>query len=100
MGNSFVRLVRVWFVGVVGCSGRHGSGGYDVRCSSPQDAGVVLHLYIQEDFGSHGMFLENGEVLDHNEGVSSLLERWGMKRRKSDTSLKQHMIENDCQTLD
>lgn len=96
MGNSFVRLVHAWIVGEVGCSGRHASGGYDVRCSSPQGADVVLRLQIQEKFGNHGMFLENIGVLAHNEGVCSLLERGAMKRRKSYTSLKQHMIEKDC----
>lgn len=81
---------------MVGCSGRHGSGGYDVRCLSLQVADVVPHLQIQEKFGDNGTFLENGEVLGHNEGVCSLLERWGMQRCKSNMSLKQHMIENDC----
>lgn len=81
---------------MVGCSGRHGSGGCDVCCSSPQGADVVLHHQIQEKFGNRGMFVENGGVLGHNEGVRSLLERRGMKRRKSYTNLKQHMVGDHC----
>lgn len=67
-----------------------------MRCSSLQGVDVVLHSHIQEKYGNHGVFLENGEVLGHNEGACSLLERRGMKRRKSYTSLKQHMSVKDC----